>query len=107
MGRMFVGLIVLVASTSVVSASMVSFDDPLADDQWYLDHMNFEGAWGTLFQKAKRGRVRVAVIDSGFDLDHPELQRNIRRQVNIVNGSEDVRPVHPHGTGTIAPLAAE
>ncbi|MHC4938900.1 MAG: S8 family peptidase [Planctomycetota bacterium] len=49
--------------------------------------------------------IKVAVIDSGCDLDHPDLAANIVGSVSFVRGSADDQ--HGHGThcaGTIAAI---
>ena len=47
--------------------------DPLYGDQWYLSKINAEKAWDS----AKGDGVIVAVLDSGIDIDHPDLKSNI------------------------------
>ena len=55
-------------------------NDPLAVRQWYLNRISAFDAWPQLPSLLS---VRVAVIDSGIDADHPELERQIvgRRQL--------------------------
>lgn len=49
-------------------------EDPLIKDQWYLNMINATDAW-----KYTKGssNIIVAVIDTGCDLQHPDLQGNI------------------------------
>lgn len=89
-----------VVGCGAAGASVVEFDDPLASDQWYHDPMNFGEAWATVLEQPRRGQVIVGVLDSGFQTDHPDLSANLLPGLNIVDGSTDVSPVHPHGTGT-------
>ena len=105
--RAFAVLVFILASTSA-NAATVSFNDPGQDQQWYLDNLNFGEAWAQIVDLPERGRIKVAVIDSGFDVDHKDLQRNlaIGKGINIVNGSKNLNPVNPHGTGTIGLIAA-
>ena len=49
-------------------------NDPLAARQWYLNRIDAFEAWGQL---PFLPRVRVAVIDSGIDAEHPELEGQI------------------------------
>jgi len=49
-------------------------NDPLFDDQWYLSQVHAPAAWD--MQTGSR-TVVVAVLDSGVDLDHPDLLENI------------------------------
>ena len=49
--------------------------------------------------------IRVAVIDSGCDLDHPDLAANIKGSVDFTGGKKSAEDQHGHGThvaGTIA-----
>ncbi len=48
--------------------------------------------------------VRVAVIDSGVDVDHPDLQGQIRQIGNLVDGSPYVAEMH--GTAVAGIIAA-
>lgn len=84
----------------------ITFDDPYSPQQWYLQRMNFGDAWATIHALPQRGQVTVAVVDSGFDLGHGDLG-SVRNGINIVDGSQNLSPVHPHGTATMgAPGAA-
>ncbi len=87
-------------------AAPIAFNDPLAANQWYLNHMNFGEAWSQVRDLRRRGVVKAAVIDSGFDRRHEDLNGRLLRGINIVEFSQRLGPVHPHGTGTIGPLAA-
>ncbi len=82
-------------------------DDPLFDLQWGHDAIDAQEAWEAGF----RGKgVRVAVLDTGFDLEHPDLIPNINLnlsrdftgeglQFNIDNGFS-------HGSHTAGTIAA-
>lgn len=49
-------------------------NDPLVDQQWHIDgRLNF--TWNTINSKRPfQSPVYVAVIDTGFDIDHPDLE---------------------------------
>ncbi len=55
-------------------------DDEFISDQWYLENIGAFEAWDT---HTGDGSVVVAVLDTGIDLDHPDLEENI-----WVNGGE-------------------
>ena len=76
--------------------------DPLATRQWYAVADRAYDAWQALPPLAP---VRVAVIDSGVDLGHPDLQRRIVLAKSFVGGSaQDTRG---HGTIVAGVIAAE
>lgn len=106
--RRLPAVLAFILACTTTSAATVSFNDPGQNKQWYLDRLNFGEAWAQILDLPSRGQIKVAVIDSGFDTDHTDLQRNLAlgQGINIVNGSNNLRPVNPHGTGTIGLLAA-
>ena len=106
--RRLPAVLAFLIACSVATSATVSFNDPGEGQQWYLDQLNFGQAWAQILELPERGRITVAVVDSGFDTSHVDLQRNlaIAKGINIVNGSSNLDPVNPHGTGTIGLLAA-
>lgn len=83
-------------------------DDFFFDLQWGHDAVNAPEAW----ERGARGEgVRVAVLDTGFDLDHPDLAPNINLALsfNFVPG-ETLQYALPdpfsHGTHTAGTVAA-
>jgi type VII secretion-associated serine protease mycosin len=80
----------------------VSRHDSVRDGQWQLRELGAEEAW-----KVSRGRgVTVAVIDSGVDASHPDLEGQVRPGVDLVRRSGDGR-IDPVGHGTtVAALIA-
>jgi subtilisin family serine protease len=67
--------------------------DPLASRQWYLEEIRAFQFWNAL---PPLPPVRVAVIDSGVDLGHPDLNGRIALARSFVDG----RPTDRHGHGT-------
>jgi len=49
-------------------------NDPDLDEQWYLEQIGAYEAWD---QTTGSNTVVVAILDSGIDLDHPDLRDNI------------------------------
>ncbi|HEX2356884.1 MAG TPA: type VII secretion-associated serine protease mycosin [Micromonosporaceae bacterium] len=84
----------------------VSFDlpraDPIRDDQWQLDALEARSAW----RYASGAGVTVAVIDSGVDATHPDLEGQVLPGLDLVTvgGNGQFDPVG-HGT-TVAGLIA-
>jgi len=76
--------------------------DPLAAKQWYAVANRAYDAWATPPPLAP---VRVAVIDSGIDLAHPDLSRSVAVAKSFVGGSaQDTRG---HGTIVAGIIAAQ
>lgn len=68
---------------------------------WEIKKFDIEKQWK--FTKGKN--VKVAVIDTGCDLDHPDLKDNLLPGKNIIDPKKDPIDKHGHGThvsGTIA-----
>jgi subtilisin family serine protease len=75
--------------------------DPLVSRQWYLSHVRAFAAWEVLPPLA---RVRVAVIDSGLDLGHPDLAGRVAAARSFVGGTP--RDTRGHGTLVAGVIAA-
>ena len=76
--------------------------DPLAPRQWYAVANRAYDAWPT---PPPLAAVRVAVIDSGADLGHPDLANRIAAAKSFVGGTaQDTRG---HGTIVAGVIAAE
>jgi len=85
--------------------SYTAVDDPYAIRQWGLDSVNAYAAWDL---SKTNGAVAVAVIDTGADLDHPDLAANIIATHNSLSASNTVEDQKGHGThvaGIIAGVA--
>jgi subtilisin family serine protease len=78
-------------------------NDPLLPRQWYVTQNRAYDAWDVIPVLAP---VRVAVIDSGVDAGHPELERRIVGARSFVGGSPKI-DVQGHGTFVAGLIAAE
>ena len=67
----------------------VSIDDPYYPAQWYLEELNAEVLWEKSFGDAL---VKVAVIDSGIDTAHPDLQSKIIAPKDTWDDDDDPSP---------------
>ncbi len=70
-------------------------NDPFYDRQWGLATIEAEAAW----KFSTGSNVTIAVIDSGVDLDHPELAGRIVEGYDFVN--EDTVADDDYGHGTL------
>jgi subtilisin family serine protease len=89
------------AAPAAAAAAATPPNDPLAQRQWYLARDRALD----VFDAAKQlFSVRVAVIDSGIDLGHPELRGRIVASRSFVGGS--VADELGHGTFVAGEIAA-
>ncbi|SHH42731.1 Serine protease, subtilisin family [Jatrophihabitans endophyticus] len=80
-------------------------DDPkLAAQRAYLDAVNAPAAWARQHGTAA---VRIAVIDSGVDVGHPDLAGKVVGRFNAVTGSSSVGDAVGHGTFVAGVAAAD
>ncbi len=89
--RLIAGCIALLLQVSLgvsaVSAEQVSVNDTFFDKEWHLDAIHAPEAWT---QTTGTTDVVVAVIDSGVDIDHPDLRQNIwTNPLEIPNNQKD------------------
>lgn len=73
-------------------------------NQWYLSKINLPGTWNTY-----RGSTDtiVAVIDSGVDVNHPDLQSRVIAGYDYVNNDTTVEDTLGHGTMVSGIIAAK
>ncbi len=76
-----------------------------ADKNWYIAAIHAEDAWDVTMGSED---VVVAVVDNGFDLNHPELSGKVVMPYNAVENNRNIRPIitkfgpHKHGTHVAA-----
>lgn len=79
-------------------------DPRFGQQKTYLDAIRATSAWGRPAHGAPD--VRIAVIDSGVDVRHPDLAGKVVGTFNAITRSGDVRDLVGHGTGVASVAAA-
>ena len=83
-------------------ASPESYNDPYAKLQHSVQTLHLEQAHHVATGKG----VRIAVIDTGVDLNHPDLQGRIVKASNFVDRSQQAFTSDIHGTAVAGVIAA-
>lgn len=80
---------------------------------WGVDRIDAEQVWGgaedslTIVVQAPTGEgVKVAVVDTGIQLDHPDLKDNIKGGINTINPLKSPNDDNGHGTHVAGIIAA-
>ncbi|MCR5526543.1 MAG: S8 family serine peptidase [Lachnospiraceae bacterium] len=84
----------------------VSRNDPAYSKQWHHSYINDTEAWDTATGKG----VKVAVIDTGIDVDHEDLADKLAGQYDAITGSTSKNSVEDevgHGTHVSGIIAAD
>ncbi|WP_070962575.1 S8 family serine peptidase [Vibrio sonorensis] len=79
-------------------------NDPSFGNQWHHNNVNSQQAWDVTTGNS----VLVAVCDTGFDVNHPDLGPNLRTDLafNANDGSNYIFDANGHGTGSAGTLGA-
>ncbi|MGY0017474.1 S8 family peptidase [Streptomyces sp. cg35] len=68
--------------------------DPKRGDQWALDALKLPDAWKT----SQGDDTVIAVVDSGADLDHPDLKGRLADGYDFVDNDDEPKDMNGHGT---------
>ncbi|NIN36666.1 MAG: S8 family serine peptidase, partial [Gammaproteobacteria bacterium] len=77
-------------------------NDPEYDYGWHLPKIGAPNAWDS----AQGDGIVIAILDTGVDTSHPDLQDRIVPGWNFYDGDDDVSDVHGHGTAIAGTAAA-
>ncbi|MEO5582028.1 MAG: S8 family serine peptidase [Saprospiraceae bacterium] len=88
--------------------SIIGTSDPSFNSQWALGNMNVPSAWGLT---TGCNLVRVAVLDNGVQLNHPDLMGNLVTGFDATGGgnngnSTGTGPFDAHGTNCAGIISA-
>lgn len=76
--------------------------DPYAGSEWHLTKVGAASAWDSSLGRG----VTIAVLDSGVNVNHPDLKDRIVPGYNIYGSNTDVTDVCGHGTAVAGTAAA-
>lgn len=101
------------SDSELSTAAAVSINDPQASTQWALESLDVYRAWGIVKCKdddATSPKVSVAVVDTGCNIDHEDLESNIRATYNsktLSNNPKQVSDSIGHGTHVAGIVSAD
>jgi subtilisin family serine protease len=78
-------------------------NDPLYEKQGYLKQIRAEEAWQ---MEKKTSKAIVAVLDTGIDLNHPDLKANLVKGINLIDSKKPPQDDNGHGTQIAGVLGA-
>jgi hypothetical protein len=79
-------------------------DDPQYADQWSLPLIGWDNAFGSV---NPGGSARVAILDTGIDGSHPDLDGNVVSGTSILDESDGLSDPNGHGTAMAGIVAAK
>ena len=79
-------------------------NDPLVADQWALRRIDAFDAWG--LEDGKKSDVQVAVVDTGVDTLHADLEGRVVEGSDFLEVDFDTYDDHGHGTHVAGVIAA-
>lgn len=84
---------------------LVTPNDPRYEQQWHYKQIRLPQAWATTTGDRS---VRIAVIDTGADLEHPDLkgQLDLVNCYNFADNNKNVRDYDGHGTHVAGTIGA-
>lgn len=80
-----------------------SIQDAIQKAGWNITAFDLPSLWA----KTKGEGVKIAVLDTGVDLDHPDLKNNILQGFNFIDPSKEPWDDNQHGTHVAGIIAAE
>ncbi|MDQ0061989.1 subtilisin family serine protease [Paenibacillus harenae] len=98
---------IMAASAAPGSAPLAvqktAVNDPEFKQQPYLEQIGAVRAWETVSEQSK---LTIAIVDTGVDLDHPDLAENLVPGANLVNPKLPPNDDNGHGTSVAGVIAA-
>ena len=76
--------------------------DPYAGSEWHLTKIGAPTAWDSAMGRG----VTIAVLDSGVNINHPDLKDRMVPGYNVYSGNTDLTDICGHGTAVAGTAAA-
>ncbi len=86
-----------------IAQAVGSANDPYYSSEWHLAMIQAPGAWDVTTGTAS---TVIAVLDSGANYSHPDLQGKLLAGYDFVNGDSDPSDDNGHGTGVAGTAGA-
>lgn len=86
---------------NVGKTGAITPNDPDFNKQWGLEKIRADEAW-----VISRGSALIAVLDTGVDYDHPDLNSKVIKGKDYINNDEDPKDDQGHGTHVAGIVAA-
>ncbi|CAH1193233.1 hypothetical protein PAECIP111893_00409 [Paenibacillus plantiphilus] len=84
--------------------SATATNDPELSKQKHLDQIGAKEAWAIAHDQRD---ITIALVDTGVDIDHPDLKDNLVEGRNLVSPGKPPEDDNGHGTSVAGVLAAE
>ena len=91
------------SATASKLAAALQANDPELSKQRYLSQIGAQKAWETVRENQE---LTIALVDTGVDLDHPDLKGNLVPGANLVSPGELPEDDNGHGTSVAGVIAA-
>jgi hypothetical protein len=78
-------------------------NDELYSNQSYLQQIHAPEAWDITTENTS---ITIAIVDTGVDLEHPDLKANLVAGVNLITPTSLPQDDHGHGTSVAGVIAA-
>jgi subtilisin family serine protease len=82
--------------------STATVNDPYLGSEWHLAQIGASAAWDT----TQGTGITIAILDSGVNVNHPDLAGRMVPGYNFYSGNTDVSDVCGHGTAVAGVAAA-
>lgn len=91
------------AEPDCIVEAEATVSDPSAASQWHVSHIGAPQAWDV---STGDSSVKIAVLDTGCDSNHPDLQEKLVPGWNFISGNSNTQDDHGHGTHVAGTAAA-